>query len=322
MNADLVELQQSVRQVLAGARGGRRRTGRPGRCWSNWAGSWRGSPRNWAGWARVSRAPACCRSKWAAGSRPCPSCLPRWRWTPYASPDWPIASNGSSDLTGGEYVAAPLAECALSLEPTGAGNARLTGLASGVPSADRASHALVWTRAGDCVALVPLDRRAWRSSSVRLGPDASPVRPALRGHWNSTSTLVLARGAAAQALIRRLSALRDLGLAADAVGGANALLELTVEHLQVRRQFGRPLALVPGAEASLRRPEDADRGGRGAASRQPRPARRFHRGCRGRTEGRDGQAPGVLHLREGGRGSAAAARRASAWHPSTSATCS
>ncbi len=45
--------------------------------------------------------------------------------------------------------------------------------------------------------------------------------------------LVLARGPAAQALTRRLITLRDLALAADAVGGANALLELTVEHFQV-----------------------------------------------------------------------------------------
>lgn len=36
---------------------------------------------------------------------------------------------------------------------------------------------------------------------------------------------------------------RDFALAADSVGGATALLDLTVEYLQARKQFGRPLAM-------------------------------------------------------------------------------
>jgi len=55
--------------------------------------------------------------------------------------------------------------------------------------------------------------------------------------------LVVARSDRAEGIARRLSVLRDFGLASDAVGGAGALLEATVEYLQTRRQFGRPLAL-------------------------------------------------------------------------------
>jgi alkylation response protein AidB-like acyl-CoA dehydrogenase len=55
--------------------------------------------------------------------------------------------------------------------------------------------------------------------------------------------LTLASGPAAKSLSQRLSTLRDFGLAADAVGGAAAILAMTVEYLQTRQQFGRPLAL-------------------------------------------------------------------------------
>ncbi len=37
--------------------------------------------------------------------------------------------------------------------------------------------------------------------------------------------------------------MRDFGLAAESVGGAAALLEMTVEYLQTRQQFARPLAM-------------------------------------------------------------------------------
>ena len=47
----------------------------------------------------------------------------------------------------------------------------------------------------------------------------------------------------AEPLVKRLKAQRDFALAADAIGGASALLSLTVEHLQTRVQFKRPLAM-------------------------------------------------------------------------------
>jgi len=54
---------------------------------------------------------------------------------------------------------------------------------------------------------------------------------------------VLARDADADRLISMFEALRDLAFAADSLGGAEALLEVTLEHLKVRTQFGRPLAM-------------------------------------------------------------------------------
>ncbi len=140
--------------------------------------------------------------------------------------------------TGEDYIAAPLADAGLSVERRGDGFA-LNGLLTAVSSVDRAGHVLVAT--DELVALVATDaavataRPTWdetrRFSDLRF--DGVVVDPAL----------VLATGAAAQALSRRLAALRDFGLAADAVGGAAAILAMTVDYLQTRQQFGRPLAL-------------------------------------------------------------------------------
>ena len=142
-------------------------------------------------------------------------------------------------ITGGERVSASLATGELYLEDD-----TLRGEVPAVQCADTASHALLWTTGGPaCVALVALDqagverieRPTWdrtrRLFDLRL--DGVPL---------ARQTL-LARDGKAEALTRRLLTLRDFALAADAIGGANALLEMTVEHLKVRVQFKRPLAM-------------------------------------------------------------------------------
>ncbi|AXQ30682.1 acyl-CoA dehydrogenase [Solimonas sp. K1W22B-7] len=146
-------------------------------------------------------------------------------------------------LTGAEYVATPWVDSALRIARAGAGKGRLSGLASAVPSADRATHLLVCTADEDRVALVPL-----RQAGVEL--TARPTWDATRRLFDVRFSdvaleepLLIAGGSAARALTRRLSTLRDFALTADSVGGAEALLEMTVEYLKTRRQFGRPLAL-------------------------------------------------------------------------------
>lgn len=137
-------------------------------------------------------------------------------------------------LTTSFAVSAPLASAPLIVM-----DEALSGEAVAVQSADTASHVLVCTP--DHVVLAPLAeaeikaRRTWdetrRLFDARF--DGAKLDPAL----------VLAQGEAARALSTRLAAHRDFALAADSVGGAAALFELTVEYLKTRRQFGRPLAL-------------------------------------------------------------------------------
>lgn len=109
------------------------------------------------------------------------------------------------------------------------------GSLTAVPDADLASHVLV-VREGR-IALTPLEgaeislRETW-DKTRRL----FDVRVASEG-------LVLAEGEAAAALARRLEAQTLLALAGDSLGGADAILEMTIEYLETRRQFDRPLAL-------------------------------------------------------------------------------
>lgn len=145
--------------------------------------------------------------------------------------------------SGQDYVAAPLADSSLSVESGAGGELKLAGRAVAVPSADRASHVLICTTAGNYVALVPLEREGVK---IIARPTWDETRRLFELEFDAVllePRLTLASGSAARVLCRKLAVQRDFALAADAVGGAAALLELTVDYLQTREQFGRPLAL-------------------------------------------------------------------------------
>lgn len=105
-----------------------------------------------------------------------------------------------------------------------------------VPDADRASYVLM---TGDRrVTLVPLDgatmvRRDTWDPSRRLF-DVEPI---------ADGAMILADGAAGETLAVRLHEQLLFALAGDSLGAADAILELTVDYLKTRHQFGRPLAL-------------------------------------------------------------------------------
>jgi alkylation response protein AidB-like acyl-CoA dehydrogenase len=151
-----------------------------------------------------------------------------------AAPDVPEREAWVERILGGEFVTASLLPASVAAP---ARNGR--GVLEAVVDADAASHLLVANE--DLVGLVALDRpgverqprRMWdgtrRLYDVTL-PDGPP-------------DLVLARGPEAAALARQLASHLEFALAADCVGGADALLQMTVEYLQTRRQFGRPLAM-------------------------------------------------------------------------------
>lgn len=144
-------------------------------------------------------------------------------------------------LVGGEFVTASLVQSALT--GSGAGKLRLSGTASAVPSADKASHVLVCLAQEATVALVPLGSPGME---VTRQPTWDVTRRLYDIRFADVAIddgLVLARGAAAETLARKLDVHRDFALAADSVGAADALLEMTLEYLRTRRQYGRPLAL-------------------------------------------------------------------------------
>lgn len=141
----------------------------------------------------------------------------------------------------GEFIPVSLLGGRIGADTDASGAIRLTGLLSGVPEADMASHVLIGAQ--DLQALVPLDapgltvteRRIWDRSRrlFDVGFDGCRIDPAL----------IVAQGAEAAGIDRHLQEGLLLGLAADALGGANTLLDITVEYLKTRKQFDRPLAM-------------------------------------------------------------------------------
>jgi alkylation response protein AidB-like acyl-CoA dehydrogenase len=142
-------------------------------------------------------------------------------------------------MTSGNYATVALADCVLSL----ANDSKLSGFASAVSAADQATHLLVFTGDASYVALLP---KSAAGVTLTERPTWDRTRRLFEARFDQVAVdekLTLARGATARKLVSRLLAHRDFALACDAVGGATALLTMTVDYLQTRRQYGRPLAL-------------------------------------------------------------------------------
>lgn len=140
-------------------------------------------------------------------------------------------------ICGGDYV--PLNMLPARVES--AADGALSGTIAGLFEADMARH-VVAGLAGIYV-LIPLDapgvtvreRPLWDESRRLFDVELSGFQP--------DPQLVLATGDTAKALHDAISPAAQLALAADALGGATALLDLTIEYLKLRKQFDRPLAL-------------------------------------------------------------------------------
>ena len=148
------------------------------------------------------------------------------------------------DMMAGErLVTASLGESSLRIEAGDSGELKLSGTASAIPSADRASHVLIETVGTGCVALVALEQAGVKITGRPTWDVTRRLYDLQVSDLVLDPQLVLAVGKETQKISQRLLILRDFALAADAVGGAAVLLEMTVEYLQTREQFGRPLAL-------------------------------------------------------------------------------
>jgi len=156
--------------------------------------------------------------------------------------DHPARAEWIGRLAGADFATASLFGPDGPTARTLSGKLRLAGVASAVASADKAAHMLVATADASLVLLVPrqngieiVSRPTWDETRRLFDVHFADVE--IADEW------ILARGPAANALVRTLATHRDFALAADSVGGASALLELTVEYLKTRRQFARPLAM-------------------------------------------------------------------------------
>lgn len=110
------------------------------------------------------------------------------------------------------------------------------GVLTCVPDADLASHILLVDDAR--IALV-----STTGLSITARETWDKTRRLFDVTLDGASGFVLAEGAAATALAKRLEAQRLFALAADSLGGAETILKLTIDYLETRRQFDRPLAM-------------------------------------------------------------------------------
>jgi alkylation response protein AidB-like acyl-CoA dehydrogenase len=91
--------------------------------------------------------------------------------------------------------------------------------------------------------LIPLDAPGVEVIERPLWDESRRIFDVVLTGFNPDPALVLAQNDAARALHDLISPSAQLALAADALGGANAVLDLTIDYLKLRKQFDRPLAL-------------------------------------------------------------------------------
>ncbi len=137
---------------------------------------------------------------------------------------------------GGEFITTNLRGGSV----IGEGEA-LSGTLPAVPDADMASHVMIANPGR--AALVPLDAPGVTVTERPLWDESRRLFDVRLDSYLLDPALIMARGDAAQALTEQLKGDMILGLAADSLGGANTILNLTVEYLKTRKQFDRPLGM-------------------------------------------------------------------------------
>ncbi len=141
----------------------------------------------------------------------------------------------------GEFITMDLRGSLLAASANSADQPVLSGTLPAVADADMASHLLAF--APGLAVLVPMDASPLTMTEHKLWDETRRLfSVTLAGHAVDPA-LVLARGDAADAMADRLNAEMLAALAADSLGGASAMLAMTVEYLKTRKQFDRPLAM-------------------------------------------------------------------------------
>jgi len=117
-------------------------------------------------------------------------------------------------------------------------NNRINGAVRFVPYAPAAQEFLVLAHAGAEPVLGVLPRDAVRLATVRNVDGSTSSELSCEGARMAT---VLARGETASRLAARIEEFLVLGASAQLVGVASAALDMTLEYIKVRQQFGKPL---------------------------------------------------------------------------------
>jgi len=140
-------------------------------------------------------------------------------------------------ICGGEYIPLHMLPSSVGAGPDGS----FSGTISGVFEADMATHVVGYLPG--CYVLIPVDadgvsiveRKIWDQSRRLFDIELAGFTP--------DPALVLAKGEAVMAVHDAISPESQLAITADCLGGAAAALDMTVEYLNMRKQFDRPIAM-------------------------------------------------------------------------------
>lgn len=116
----------------------------------------------------------------------------------------------------------------------------ISGELAAVPDADSADYFLI--AAGERIVVLPAGLVQLKVSPTRLWDTTRNLSCVTLDRVPLTDGLIIASGSAAYELWDSVNGHIMRALAADSLGGTQAVLEMTVDYLKVREQFGRPLA--------------------------------------------------------------------------------
>jgi alkylation response protein AidB-like acyl-CoA dehydrogenase len=139
-------------------------------------------------------------------------------------------------VAGGEYV--PLNMLPGNVSEDGGA---FTGTVSGLFEADMASHVIVGVPGA--YLLVPLDAEGVSLTERQIWDPSRRVFDLELSGFTPDEGNVLARGDAARAVHDAIAPEAHLCVAADSLGAANATLDMSVEYMNMRKQFDRPIAM-------------------------------------------------------------------------------
>ena len=162
-----------------------------------------------------------------------------------ASAIWAIAeAQGDLDLATGLIVPAtsPPAQSYKGRQEVRLREGMLDGVLSFVPFADHA-EAFVVEAATDGVAALCLAPRSSKGLTIETidNVDGSTSSTLTFDHVRIEEAQVLARGEKAAAIAAKMHDLLSLGASVELLGVAQAALDITLDYIKLRQQFGKPI---------------------------------------------------------------------------------
>jgi alkylation response protein AidB-like acyl-CoA dehydrogenase len=140
-------------------------------------------------------------------------------------------------ICGGDYV--PLNLLPANVEARADGT--MSGEIGGVFEADMAGHIVAGL--ADRYLLIPLGAPGVSIAEHEIWDPSRRLFDVVLDGYVPDPSNILATGDAARSIHDHVSPMAQLAIAADSLGGANAVFDMTLDYLKMRKQFDRPLAM-------------------------------------------------------------------------------